>query len=264
MVWLFTATVISAGDPLHVKPTESLSNLRERLANDTSITEVIFEKGVYSGGLHVSGPKATDFSQRSLVIRAADGAKVVFDGARVVEQFQPHEKLPGVFHLDYEHRGGEYPKLWEPGTRMRYRLVADSEAVARFPATYTVEGQRLLFHTSDGQTPRRGDVLMSAEDCGIFINRPYVTVRGIAFQNYLARDKYSTGIDLRVDQLHQGHRQLQRIQGTGEALRQPGRMARVLRSGPAYHLCGPAVSRHRRSRLPSGPEESQPRGRRGR
>lgn len=26
---------------------------------------------------------------------------------------------------------------------------------------------------------------MSAEDCGIFVNRPYVTVRGIAFQNYL-------------------------------------------------------------------------------
>ena len=164
---------------------------------------MIFEEGIYSGGLHVSGPKGTDFSQRPLVIRAAEGARVLFDGARVVEQFQPHEELPGVFQMDYEHRGGEYPKLWEPGTRMRYRLVADRQSVARFPATYhrVEKAQRLLFHTSDGQAPRRGDVLMSAEDCGMFVNRPHVTVRGIAFQNYLARDKWSTGIDLRVDHI---------------------------------------------------------------
>ena len=109
--------------------------------------------------------------------------------------------LPGVFWIDYTSDGGEYPKFWEPGTRIRYRLVADRLAVARFPATYSIEGKRLLFHTSDGQTPRPGELLMSAHDCGLFVNRPHVTVRGISFQNYLAREKWSTGIDLRVNHI---------------------------------------------------------------
>ena len=42
---------------------------------------------------------------------------------------------------------------------------------------------------------------MSAHDCGMFVNRPHVTVRGISFQNYLAREKWSTGIDLRVNHI---------------------------------------------------------------
>jgi hypothetical protein len=71
----------------------------------------------------------------------------------------------------------------------------------RFPATYSIEGKRLLFHTSDGQPPRPGDLLMSAQDCGLFIHRPFVTVRGIAFRNFLVREKWSTGIDLRVDHI---------------------------------------------------------------
>jgi hypothetical protein len=42
---------------------------------------------------------------------------------------------------------------------------------------------------------------MSAQDCGLFIHRPYVTVRGIAFRNFLVREKWSTGVDLRVDHI---------------------------------------------------------------
>ena len=92
-----------------------------------------------------------------LLIRAADGASVILDGARPVEKSQPHEELPGVFWIEYTHPGGEYPKFWEPGMRVRYRLVADRQSVARFPATFSVEGKRLLFHTSDGQAPRRAN-----------------------------------------------------------------------------------------------------------
>jgi hypothetical protein len=103
--------------------------------------------------------------------------------------------------MNYTHRGGEYPKLWEPRTRMRYRLAAGSQSVARFPGTYSIEGNRLLFHTSDGEPPHPNELLMSAEDCGLFINRPHVTVRGLSFQNFLAREKWSTGIDLRVDHI---------------------------------------------------------------
>jgi hypothetical protein len=38
---------------------------------------------------------------------------------------------------------------------------------------------------------------MSSHDSGLFVNRPFVTVRGISFRNFLAREKWSTGVDLR-------------------------------------------------------------------
>jgi hypothetical protein len=200
LVWLFSGVVTSTGNILNVTP-QSLSGLGEKLASDGSIAEVVFAEGVYSGGLIVSVPKDSDFAQRPLLLRAAEGASVLFDGSKAVEKFQPHEELPGVFWFDYTHRGGEYPKFWEPRMRQRYRLVADRQSVVRFPATFSIEGKRLIFHTSDGQAPRRGELLVSAEDNGLFVNRPYVTVRGIAFQNYLAREKWSTGIDLRVNNI---------------------------------------------------------------
>ena len=199
--WLAVAPSLLRCDTLAVKPTEPLSVVSEKLETDATITEVVFEGGVYFGSLYVSGPKGTDFAQHPLLIRAAEGAEVVFDGATSVETPRADEELPGVFWVANTSDGGEYPKFWEPRTRIRYRLAADRETVARFPATYSSEGKRLLFHTSDGQAPGSGDVLMSAQDYGLFVNRPYVTVRGIAFRNYLAREKWNTGIDLRVDHI---------------------------------------------------------------
>src|SRR5688572_11460003 len=200
LVWLFMSAITSAGVILNVTP-QSFSSLGEKLGRDANINEVVFSHGVYSGGLIVSGPKDGDFAGRPLLIRAADGANVLFDGSKAVDKFQPHEELPAVLWIDYTHRDGEYPKLWEPRTRQRYRLVADRQSVARFPATFSIEGKRLIFHTSNGQAPQRGELLMSSEDHGLFINRPHVTVRGIAFQNYLAREKWSTGVDLRVNNI---------------------------------------------------------------
>ena len=200
LAWLFTSVVSSIGNILNVAPA-SLSSVPDKLSSDASITEVIFAEGVYPGSLIIRGPKGIDFAQRPLLIRAAHGASVLFEGSKAVEKFQPHEELPGVFWIDYTHRDGEYPKFWEPRTRQRYRLVADRQSVARFPGTFSIEGRRLIFRTSDGQAPRRGELLMSAEDNGLFVNRPHVTVRGLAFQNYLAREKWSTGIDLRVNNI---------------------------------------------------------------
>jgi hypothetical protein len=184
-----------------VRADASFATLREKLADDPDIAEIVLEGGTYTGGLYVEGPAGTDFAKHPLLIRAADGAEVIFDGSNPVEKHQPHEKLPGVFWIGYDGRDSESPKLWEPHMRVRYRLVADALSVARFPATYTVEPGRLLFHTSDGQPPSPGGLLMSSADCGVFINRPHVTVRGIAFRNYLAREKWSTGADLRVDHI---------------------------------------------------------------
>ena len=163
---LLIPTATSGGSTLGITPTESLSTVRDKLRADANITEVVLAEGVYFGGLSVEGPKGTDFAQRPLLIRAADGAQVILDGARPVEKYRPHEAVPGVFWIDYTSDGGEYPKFWEPGTRISYRLVADSQAVARIPGTYSIEGKRLLFHTSDGQAQRQDEKLQSRSGCG--------------------------------------------------------------------------------------------------
>src|SRR5688572_550656 len=165
----------AVAETLVVRPGTPLGSLREKVSGNPGLKEVVFEAGVYRGGLYVDSPKEADASRRPLLIRAADGAKVTFEGAAPVEDFQPHENVAGVFWRRHE-RGGEPPKMWEPGTRTRYRLVADARSVARFPATYTVEGDRLLFHTAEGKPPPKGALLASVEDCGVFVNRPHVTV----------------------------------------------------------------------------------------
>jgi hypothetical protein len=68
---------ITRGSTINVKPTESLSAVREKLAADASITEVIFEKGVYFDGLYVEGPKGAD-------LRAAPAADPLRRRAEVV------------------------------------------------------------------------------------------------------------------------------------------------------------------------------------
>lgn len=61
--WLLIPTATSEGSTLSVKPTQSLSAVREKLAADASITEVMFAEGVYFGGLSVEGPKGTRTSR---------------------------------------------------------------------------------------------------------------------------------------------------------------------------------------------------------
>jgi hypothetical protein len=191
------ATLVAMATTLHITPADSLEELRDRLARDAQVVEVVFEEGIYLGSLRVSGPPESNFSENPLLLRAAAGARVAFDGSRRVENYELHPELPGVFQMEYRHPGGEHPQLWEPQTRTRYRLVADAEAVARFPASYTVEENRLLFQTSDGLPWEAGGLLMSAHDSGMVIQRSHVTVQGIEFQNYLVREKESTAIDLR-------------------------------------------------------------------
>lgn len=69
-------TLAAAETTLHINPTDSLDGLRERLARTPGIREVIFGEGVYHGHLHVSGPKDADFSERTLVLRAADEVRL--------------------------------------------------------------------------------------------------------------------------------------------------------------------------------------------
>jgi parallel beta-helix repeat protein len=198
------AAVAADGAVIRVTGYEELGNLPKRLREDPRIREVVFTSGVYHASLSFGLPKDFDAAKHPVLLRVEEGAEVVFDGANREAAFgkaQPDERRPGVYSIPYTQIGNDVPKLWEPEGRIRYRLVADVESVARFPATYAVDGDRLHLRTSDGRPPAPGRVMFSHQylDYGIFIDRPNVTVRGFKFRNYLIRDVWSTGIQLRAD-----------------------------------------------------------------
>jgi nitrous oxidase accessory protein NosD len=127
---------------------------------------------------------------------------VVFDGAKPLAKPKAVPDRPGVFSVPFEGgTKGEPEKLWEPEARVRYLLVADLDAVQRFPASYVVSGGTLSFHPSDGRAPRAGSVLVGARDFGIEVRRPDVTVRGLRFRNFAARGKWSVAVSLAAERV---------------------------------------------------------------
>ncbi|HYG34757.1 MAG TPA: right-handed parallel beta-helix repeat-containing protein [Clostridia bacterium] len=180
------------------KPLRSFDRLRTRLAEMPRVSEVVFHAGTFRGGLMLEPLEDVDPVQTPLTLRAAEGQEVIFDGTGDLGNPTPVVGKPGVFAIKYQHSGGDWPRLWESDSRVRYHLVADLAAVAHFPSSYTVTDNMLYFHTSDGREPKAHQLGISRSDCGLFINRPYVTAQGFAFRNYLARGKWSCGIDLRT------------------------------------------------------------------
>ena len=198
------ASAVAGGPTVRVTSYEELGGLPKLLREDPAVREVVFTSGVYHASLSFGPPKGFDAANHPLLLRVEEGAEVVFDGSVREAPFskaQPDERRPGVYAMPYSQVGNDIPKLWEPANRLRYRLVADAESVARFPATFAIDGNRLYLRTSDGQAPTPDRVKISHQylDYGIFIDRPNVTVRGFKFRNYLIRDVWSTGVQLRAD-----------------------------------------------------------------
>ena len=88
---MLTLHVSPAGSDDHPgtadRPIRTLGELGNRLTERSLVTEVIFHKGVYSGGLNI--PPLNDAAPAStLLIRAAEGEEVIFDGAgRLVSSY---------------------------------------------------------------------------------------------------------------------------------------------------------------------------------
>jgi len=203
---LLSAAFCHGGITLHVSPTGGkgmlpLSALRKRLPEPPIVTEVVLHKGVYFGGVPLTTPKAFDPKQHPLLIRAAGDGEVVLDGSAPLRNATPVEGMPGVYAIAYRHRRAEPPRVWETDTRTRYTAVADLAAVAHFPGTLTYDRDKLYLHTSDGKPPSTHEMGRGNLDYGLFINRPYVTVRGLNFRNFRVRRKWSTAIDLRTDHI---------------------------------------------------------------
>ena len=191
------------GATLRVTPNDA-GGLEAKLQADPTVREVVFEGGTYHCGISLAPLKGVDPAAHPLLLRPAEGAEVVFDGAdrsMPLDRAQPVEGQPGVYAIAYNPAGNECPKLWEPAARVRYRQVADARSVARYRATYATDGSRLFFQTTDGTAPAAGRVMINHAylDYGLFITRPHVTVRGLKFRNYLVRAKYSTGVQARAD-----------------------------------------------------------------
>lgn len=177
----------------------SLGELRKLLREDLTITEVIVHDGQYVGGCSIDVPDGLDPKQSPLLIRAADGASPVFIGSMPLDGAEPVDGAADVWSAPYQQVGNEMPKLWDPVTRVRYRYVADLAAVRFFPASFTVQDDRLYVRVhGDGDIAdlRRNHPYI---DFGFFIRRPHTTVRGITFRDYLLREKWSTGVQLRAD-----------------------------------------------------------------
>jgi hypothetical protein len=195
------APAIAAGEVIHVSPADSLAEVSERLASDPFVSEVVLAGGVYRQTLVVPPPRSAGDAVRPLLIRPAEGALVVFDGAQAIPRARPVRGRAGVYSVAQWSTGPQPPRLWEPDRRIRYGLAADLDAVTRFAATYVIEGGKVYFHTSDGQAPAGNSIHTGALDQGILIRRAKVTVRDLEFRNFVAQGKWSAGINVDGDQV---------------------------------------------------------------
>lgn len=205
LLLLLTATIPAYAKVLRVTP-QTAGGLPAALAADPDVQEVVFAAGTYHSSVNIPPLKDVDPVKHPLLLRAEDGAEVVFDGSdpsAPLDAARPVEGHPGVFAVAYQLVGHESPKLWELGRRVRYQQVADARSVARYPASYATADGQLYFHTVDSRPPQPGQVTINHAhmDYGLFITRPHVTVRGMTFRNYLTRAKWSTGVQLRGDHI---------------------------------------------------------------
>lgn len=198
LISLLLITVAKAGETIHVgvdHPIRDISKLKKALADRHDISEVVIHEGVYFASLRIYAKQEAP----PLVIRAADGAEVVFEGSAPINNLTPitNDPAAGVWATPAVDQDISLLKIWDASTRIRYKRVADRASVMHFPATFTIEDQTLLIHTVDTEKPI--NLRKAAADRGIAVERSNVTVRGIQFRDYLLRDKWSTAIDLRAE-----------------------------------------------------------------
>ncbi|HKQ98125.1 MAG TPA: hypothetical protein VJV75_09645, partial [Candidatus Polarisedimenticolia bacterium] len=199
VAWARTRTPVPPTGPqavLQVTPADSWNAVRDRLASDPAITEVVLAGGTYPGGFLILPPRDTA-NPSPLLIRAADGARVVLDGAATLPNAHPVKRRSPVLALPWTGTAVEPPHLFDPEARFRYTEAADAGAVARFPGTMLIEDGRLLFHPPEGSKGR--GLRYGLADAGIQVQRPRVTVRGLVLRNFLQRAKWSVGLRADAD-----------------------------------------------------------------
>jgi|GEM_PF-4794076 len=180
------------------QPFATLGAALRAVDSDLQGGEIIIHAGRYeANGIrfkHPTLPVANEVGGR-LVIRAADGETVIFDGGRSLADAEPLPDVEGVY-LAKGNFGRVPPDIWETHTRTRYRYVADVAAVKATPATLCLlDKQTVAFHTSDGLAPRQA-TKCSLHRFGFFVNRADVLIQGLRFENFLG-SRWGTSMDVR-------------------------------------------------------------------
>lgn len=147
--------------------------------------------GSYEEQVSVRQPKAGR-EAAPLVITAAPGAKVLFQGGKPVKEWVPYNNEKGMYIVNAPDREEMFSRtgfldVWENSARVRYRLQFDAAGVRAYPGSACLlDEKRILLHTRDGRDPRANDLWRNRfASGGISINRDNVTVRGIIFENFL-------------------------------------------------------------------------------
>ena len=224
---VLTASVFASGastgaDTLHIAlhgddsnrgsldaPIRSLEEASRRLFEEPDIGEVVLHEGTYRGSLSVPVPDSAEPQAiPPLLVRAADGDRVVIDGARLFtteNDATPLDDVSGVYGLrlptgfwsNEDEIAGRYPSIWDRRARKRYLLAADLYAVKQFQAAFTLNDDTIYLHTHDGQPLSIHEIEISrvsgVNDHGVIIHRPGTTVRGLNVQGFFKNPVYSSG-----------------------------------------------------------------------
>lgn len=128
----------------------------------------------------------------SLLITAAPGAKVLFQGGKPITEWTSYNGEAGMYVVHAPDREGMFGRtgfldVWENTARVRYRIQFDADGVRAYPGSACqLDEERILIHTRDGRDPKVNNLWRNRfASSGISINRDNVTLRGLSFENYL-------------------------------------------------------------------------------
>ncbi|HWL51055.1 MAG TPA: right-handed parallel beta-helix repeat-containing protein [Chthoniobacteraceae bacterium] len=164
-------------------PLATLARALERLGERGGT--ILLAGGVYTESFTVSG------SGGPLLITAAPGQEVVFEGGQKLPSWKPHPDYPGVYITEipdrqslYDHT--DYIDLWDQDRRIRYGKMADAAGVAHWPNSMVLlEGDTVLFHPGENRSPDELNLWVNRRAAGITLERGKVTLEGLTFRNYL-------------------------------------------------------------------------------
>lgn len=181
------------------RPLQTPRGAAALLGKRPDITEIVIRGGTYTGGMALAKPTDADPEKiPTLTIRAAEGERVIFDGAMKIERAEPVEGCPDVFRVPGNFSYHRLPHVWELDTRTRYALVADVKTVAAAPGTFTFDEKAVTFRTTDGKEPKAHQMGISNGTFGIFPRRPNTVIEGIEFHSFV-NWRWASGIDFRAE-----------------------------------------------------------------
>lgn len=126
-------------------------------------------------------------SPEVLVIEAANGERVVFDGSKEI----PEES--GADHSGLVvYSAANVVNLWDKNGKYRYLKQLDEAGVRAIPGSFSnLPDNKLLVHRAPGAEP--GGLRANLGTQGIEVQRDATTIRGIEFENFLGT-KTSAGV----------------------------------------------------------------------